>query len=64
VGKSLDRCRAEARKCALVCANCHGEVEAGLIESPPPLGEEWGTPPSPPACAPSLPQPGQRTLWD
>ena len=20
----------------LVCANCHGEIEAGLIESPPP----------------------------
>jgi hypothetical protein len=23
-GKSLERFRAEARKCVLVCANCHG----------------------------------------
>jgi hypothetical protein len=29
-GKSLARFRAEARKCVLVCANCHGEIEAGL----------------------------------
>jgi 5-methylcytosine-specific restriction endonuclease McrA len=35
-GKSLDAYRAEARKCVLVCANCHGEIEAGLICSPPP----------------------------
>jgi hypothetical protein len=35
-GKSLDAYRAEARKCVLVCANCHGEIEAGLIPSPPP----------------------------
>jgi hypothetical protein len=25
----------EIRKCVLLCANCHGEVEAGLIPSPP-----------------------------
>jgi hypothetical protein len=35
-GKSLAAYRAEARKCVLVCANCHGEIEAGLIPSPPP----------------------------
>jgi hypothetical protein len=35
-GKSLDAYRAEAQKCVLVCANCHGEIEAGLIPSPPP----------------------------
>jgi hypothetical protein len=35
-GKSLDAYRAEARKCVLVCANCHGEIEAGLVPSPPP----------------------------
>ena len=35
-GKSLDAYRAEARKCVLVCANCHGEIEAGLMPSPPP----------------------------
>jgi hypothetical protein len=35
VGRSLARFREEAAKCVLVCANCHGEIEAGLIESPP-----------------------------
>lgn len=35
-GKSLARFREEASKCVLVCANCHGEIEAGLIDSPPP----------------------------
>jgi hypothetical protein len=35
-GKSLGAYRAEAQKCVLVCANCHGEIEAGLIPSPPP----------------------------
>jgi hypothetical protein len=34
-GKALATYRAEATKCVLVCANCHGEIEAGLIESPP-----------------------------
>jgi hypothetical protein len=37
-GKSLAAFRAEAAKCVLVCANCHGEIEAGVIECPP-LGE-------------------------
>jgi hypothetical protein len=37
-GKSEEAYRAEMRKCVLVCANCHGEIEAGLIESPPALG--------------------------
>ena len=35
-GKGIDAFRAEAKKCVLVCANCHGEIEAGLIPSPPP----------------------------
>jgi hypothetical protein len=35
IGRSLARFREEAKKCVLVCANCHGEIEAGLIESPP-----------------------------
>jgi hypothetical protein len=38
-GKSLAAYREEAKKCALVCANCHGEIEAGLIPSPPPQGQ-------------------------
>jgi hypothetical protein len=35
-GKSLAAYRAEAGKCVLLCSNCHGEVEAGLVSSPPP----------------------------
>ena len=49
-GKALDAFRAEAAKCVLVCANCHGEIEAGLIPSPPAQakwGETWD-----PAIAP------------
>jgi hypothetical protein len=34
-GKSIATFREEAKKCVLVCANCHGEIEAGLIKSPP-----------------------------
>lgn len=34
-GKSEATYRAEMAKCVLVCANCHGEIEAGLIPSPP-----------------------------
>jgi len=34
-GKSEAAYREEAKKCVLVCANCHGEIEAGLVESPP-----------------------------
>lgn len=30
LARSLERCREEARKCALLCANCHAEVEAGI----------------------------------
>jgi hypothetical protein len=33
--KSLAAYREEMEKCVLVCANCHGEIEAGLIPSPP-----------------------------
>lgn len=35
IGRSIATFRAEAKKCVLVCANCHGEIEAGLVESPP-----------------------------
>ena len=30
VTRSLERSRAEASKCVLLCANCHAEVEAGV----------------------------------
>lgn len=32
--RALSRSRVEAKKCALLCANCHAEVEAGLIGMP------------------------------
>lgn len=38
-GKSLARFRAEAAKCVLVCANCHGEIEAGIRPAPPSMLE-------------------------
>jgi transposase len=31
VARSLAKARAEASKCILLCANCHAEVEAGLV---------------------------------
>ena len=56
-GKSLATFRAEAAKCVLVCANCHGEIEAGLIPSPPPgakFGECWNATPEPVVTEPAL----------
>jgi len=35
VARSLSKARAEVEKCALICANCHAEVEAGLATIPP-----------------------------
>jgi hypothetical protein len=43
VGKALARFQEEAKKCVLVCANCHGEIEAGLIPSPSPRARFRGT---------------------
>jgi hypothetical protein len=34
-GKSIAAYREELKKCVLVCANCHGEIETGMIQSPP-----------------------------
>jgi transposase-like protein len=31
--RSLDAVRAEARKCILLCANCHSEVEGGIVRA-------------------------------
>jgi hypothetical protein len=47
VGKSIATFRDEAKKCVLVCANCHGEIEVGLVDSPPPQAR-W-----PGACEPA-----------
>jgi 5-methylcytosine-specific restriction endonuclease McrA len=33
--KALATYREELQKCVLVCANCHGEIEAGLMVGPP-----------------------------
>jgi transposase-like protein len=35
LARSLEKGRAEAAKCVLVCANCHAEVEAGLATIAP-----------------------------
>lgn len=42
-GKALARYLEEAKKCVLVCANCHAEIEAGVTPCPP-LSACW--PPS------------------
>jgi len=34
--RSLAKMRSEVRKCVLLCANCHAEVEAGLARLPLP----------------------------
>ncbi len=34
VARSIERARAEARKCVLLCSNCHAEVEAGFATVP------------------------------
>jgi len=34
MGRSIDRLRAEVRKCVLLCSNCHAEVEDGMLAIP------------------------------
>jgi len=36
VARSIASARAEAARCTLLCANCHAEVEAGLVAVSPP----------------------------
>jgi transposase/5-methylcytosine-specific restriction endonuclease McrA len=36
VARSMEKARAEASKCILLCANCHAEVEAGYATLPGP----------------------------
>jgi hypothetical protein len=63
-GKSLASFRAEAAKCVLVCANCHGEIETGMIGSPPPrakCGEKWIPVEKPRAASSAVPA-GQSKL--
>lgn len=39
--RSWDKVKTELDKCVLVCANCHREIHAGIIESPvPTVGNE------------------------
>lgn len=35
--RSIARCREEAKKCVLLCSNCHAEVEGGFVEVPKPV---------------------------
>jgi transposase-like protein len=44
VTRSLQRARAEARKCVLLCANCHAEVELGYRELPVTCGSDLPSP--------------------
>jgi hypothetical protein len=39
VALALETLRREARKCVLLCSNCHAEVEDGIVSIPPdPVG--------------------------
>jgi transposase len=42
---SVESMRSEARKCVLLCSNCHAEVEAGVIALPLHLAERGVGPP-------------------
>jgi transposase len=43
VALALDTLRAEARKCVLLCSNCHAEVENGIVPSP--IDQRYSHPP-------------------
>lgn len=70
-GKSLAAFRVEAAKCVLVCANCHGEIEAGVVLSPPAgakYGADWSVidaaPAPPPQRDAETPEIEQRALFE
>jgi Homeodomain-like domain len=44
ITRGIDKLRAEAGKCALLCATCHAEVEAGVAELPLKLNAAAGDP--------------------
>ena len=46
VTRGIDRAREEAKKCVLLCANCHSEVEGGVTECPKLPDEEEGSEPA------------------
>jgi cytochrome c553 len=50
-GKALYKLREEAKKCVLVCANCHGEIESRVIPSPA-AGATYAAPTISPLHAP------------
>jgi 5-methylcytosine-specific restriction endonuclease McrA len=54
IARSLERARAEASKCVLLCSNCHAEVEAGLRLCPDLGGPLSGAPAARGAAAPPL----------
>ena len=36
MARAIDNVREEAKKCVILCANCHAEVEGGVAQVPPP----------------------------
>ncbi len=47
VTRSLREARTEARRCVLLCANCHAEVEAGIVTLPAQIRLSYNDPTGP-----------------
>ena len=45
--RGIEKCRAEAAKCVLLCSNCHAQVEVGAKSVPPLIGKVSEVPPNP-----------------